>query len=200
VLEGLRLAYDEATTLRGAVNSSVLQDLAAARVRVGTIAQFSSGKSIAVSGLAQEESAECPVPVFGGNGLAGFTMKPLVASPTVVIGRVGQFCGSVLLTTGPAWITDNALMARHVDTRVASEFLALCLEAANLNRRKIGNYLPLINQTVVHDLEIPVPDAEEQAEIVHRSRALSEQVAELRRHLDVAFEAAAVLREAIFTG
>ncbi len=80
-------------------------------VAVGDLANFTSGKGISVSAL-RRQSSDFPVPVFGANGIAGYTTTPLVHQPCVVVGRVGQKCGEVYLTDGPAWITDNALYPR----------------------------------------------------------------------------------------
>ena len=62
-----------------------------------SIAAFKSGEGIAVARLASKSSFAC-VPVFGGNGIAGYTDRHLVHKPTIVIGRVGQRCGEVYLT------------------------------------------------------------------------------------------------------
>ena len=40
------------------------------------------------------------VPVYGGNGITGYTTRPLITKPTVVIGRVGEYCGKVLFNLG----------------------------------------------------------------------------------------------------
>src|SRR5688572_28643343 len=78
---------------------------------IGSLASFTSGMGISVASLSQQ-SSDTPIPVYGGNGIAGYTHRPIVHEPVVVIGRVGQKCGEVYLTEGPAWITDNALYPR----------------------------------------------------------------------------------------
>ena len=50
---------------------------------------------------------------------------------------------------------------QHLD--IYPEFLAICLRASNLNRSKLGEYLPLITQEVVHKIEIPVPPKSDQS-------------------------------------
>jgi type I restriction enzyme S subunit len=139
---------------------------------VGDLCKFTSGKSIAVSSLPQQPSIEASVPVYGGNGIAGFTSEPLsgITKPTVVVGRVGQFCGVTSLTSGPAWITDNALYPISIADNIDMAFLALALRGRCLNRGKLGEYLPLITQKVVHSTRIPVPDRVEQYRIVEALR------------------------------
>jgi type I restriction enzyme S subunit len=105
--------------------------------------------------------------VYGGNGIAGFTSQPLMHEPTVVVGRVGQKCGEVYLTTGPAWITDNALYPRIKHRQFDTGFLALALDNAGLNDVRNRNDLPLVTQAILHSVQIAWPsEAKEQAAIV----------------------------------
>lgn len=133
--------------------------------RIGDIARFSSGSGIAVSELSPK-SAHHLVPVFGGNGVAGYTTSALVAKPTVIVGRVGQKCGAVYVSDGPAWITDNALYPKRFLHDVDLRFFGYALEAARLNDVKNRNDLPLVTQATVHDVRMLWPrDLDEQRAI-----------------------------------
>ncbi len=125
-------------------------------VSIGAIAKFTSGVLIKTSAL-HRQSPQFPVPVFGGNGVAGYTNDAVATTPTVVIGRVGQKCGSVYRTGGPAWITDNALYPKQVYRAIDVDFLALALEGARLNEVRNQNDLPLVTQSIVHDVLIAIP-------------------------------------------
>jgi len=125
-------------------------------VSIGDIASFKSGDGIAVSELRQE-SADTPVPVYGGNGIAGYTANAVVREQVIVIGRVGQKCGEVYLTTGPAWITDNALYPRAFHRKLDLRYFALALKGAGLNDLKNRNDLPLVTQSILHSVRIPLP-------------------------------------------
>jgi type I restriction enzyme S subunit len=134
-------------------------------VSIGDIAKFTSGSPIDVRAL-HGRSAEYSVPVFGGNGIAGYTRDALVPVPSVVVGRVGQKCGTVYLSEGPAWITDNALYPKHIHHPMDMRFLALALEGARLNEVRNRNDLPLITQGIVHAVRIAwPPDVSEQRAI-----------------------------------
>lgn len=134
-------------------------------VRIGSIASFTSGQGINVALLA-EESSDTPIPAYGGNGIAGYTTDPLIREPTVVVGRVGQKCGEVYLTQGPAWVTDNALYPRRFLRTPDVRFLASAMKAAGLNSVKNRNDLPLVTQAILHSVVIPVPtDVAEQRAI-----------------------------------
>lgn len=125
-------------------------------VAVGSLACFTSGCGISVAALCPQ-SSDYPVPVFGGNGIAGYTKRAIVCEPAVVVGRVGQRCGEVYLTDGPAWITDNALYPRAIRRELDVRFLAMALAAAGLNEVKNRNDLPLVTQTILHAVRIPWP-------------------------------------------
>ncbi len=132
---------------------------------VGNLALFTSGCGISVAALCLQ-SSDHPVPVFGGNGIAGYTKRAIVSEPTVVVGRVGQRCGEVCLTNGPAWITDNALYPRAIRRKLDVRFLSMALAAAGLNDVKNRNDLPLVTQSILHAVCVPwPPDTVEQRAI-----------------------------------
>lgn len=118
------------------------------------ISDFRSGAPISVSKLSRQSESN-PIPVFGGNGIAGYTSSATNHEPTVILGRVGQKCGAVYQSTGDAWITDNALFASKFKRPLDVRFLAFALEAANLNSAKNHNDLPLITQSILRDIQIP---------------------------------------------
>jgi type I restriction enzyme S subunit len=125
-------------------------------ISIGTLATFTSGGGISVAELSGS-STDTPVPVFGGNGIAGYTSRALVSEPVVIVGRVGQKCGEVYLSDGPAWITDNALYPRIIRPNLDVRFLAMALKAAGLNNVKNRNDLPLVTQSILHAVRIPWP-------------------------------------------
>ena len=132
---------------------------------IGSLASFTSGSCISVAELSKQ-SSDTPVPVFGGNGIAGYTTAPLVPRAVIVVGRVGQKCGEVYLTEGPAWISDNALYPRTIFRPLDVRFFALALKAAGLNDVKNRNDLPLVTQSILHAVRIAwPPDPVEQSTI-----------------------------------
>ena len=148
---------------------------------ISEIASFGSGDGISVARLSKR-SPISPVPVFGGNGIAGYTFSATIADPTVILGRVGQKCGAVYRNPGPAWITDNALYARRFKRRVDVQFFALALEAARLNDVRNHNDLPLITQSILRDVKISWPESvEEQRRIAEAVSDADEMIAALER-------------------
>ena len=74
---------------------------------------FSSGKF-----LNENNRQKTGVPVYGGNGIVWYTDVPLIYGPTIVIGRVGAYCGNIRLVQEPAWITDNAIYIKKLKENV----------------------------------------------------------------------------------
>lgn len=163
-----REAADTSDVLANAIAKDSLERNLAPRVDVGTLAKFASGDGIAVSLLSSRPTKTQGVPVYGGNGIAGYSETPLSKVPekTVVIGRVGAYCGRTYFVEGKAWISDNALFTTSIASAVTPEYLAACLAAANLNRLSTGGAQPLINQQIVKAVKIPVPSIERQHAVV----------------------------------
>lgn len=164
-VDELRTAVVALLPLRRSMETRLLSTNAAPKQKVGDVAKFTSGRGIRVSDLPKAPSEANSIPVYGGNGISGYTDAVMdgTSEPTVVVGRVGQFCGVTSMTSGPCWITDNALYPAKISPDIYPEFLAICLRASNLNRSKLGEYLPLITQEVVHNIEIPVPPRSDQS-------------------------------------
>ncbi|VQS75157.1 type I restriction-modification enzyme 1, S subunit [Streptococcus pneumoniae] len=66
--------------------------------------KFSSGKF-----LDKHDRVFEGYPAYGGNGIAWKSRKYLIDNPTIIIGRVGAYCGNVRTTHGKVWISDNAI-------------------------------------------------------------------------------------------
>ena len=130
-------------------------------VALGEIIKLSSG-----NGLTSRQIVQGDYPVYGGNGLIGLHNQYFVENPTIVIGRVGAYCGSIHITHPKSWITDNGLYVVNIKRPVLLEYLAIMLKDLNLHQyAKIGGQ-PSISQSVVYDKQIPLPDINIQKEIV----------------------------------
>ncbi|MFD2531095.1 restriction endonuclease subunit S [Gracilimonas halophila] len=108
-------------------------------------------------------------PVYGGNGIIGYSSETNVDHETVVIGRVGEYCGAVYHLPEKAWITDNAMYIKEFLTdKVTPEFLGLALDVLNLNQFSNKSGQPLINQSIVYSKSVPLPPLPEQKAIAHK--------------------------------
>lgn len=140
-------------------------------VRLGDLVKLKSGLS-RPKDMKDKPNSELTVPVYGGNGVLGYTSKEFSEQRLLVIGRVGEYCGCVHIAESPNWITDNALYSeRWFNSEISLDFLAEQLQHFNLNRFKRRGGQPLITQTIVHELKIPLPSFLEQCAIAETLQA-----------------------------
>lgn len=74
-------------------------------IRLGEIVKLKSGTS-RPDNLLSNPTENTNVPVFGGNGILGYTSQIFSSDRQLVIGRVGAYCGCVHIAEAPNWITD----------------------------------------------------------------------------------------------
>ena len=72
-------------------------------------------------------------PVFGGNGIRGFTNKQNFNGKCAVIGRQGAYCGNVRYFNGVAYMTEHALVLQG-NEKSETQFLAYLLSIMDLGR------------------------------------------------------------------
>ena len=87
-------------------------------------------------------------------------------SSSLLTAAVGANCGNVYITTGPAWITDNAIYAVTTPGSVPLEFFRLVFEAVDLRQQAGGSGQPFVNQGTLDGTPIPLPSLEEIREIL----------------------------------
>lgn len=129
------------------------------KAKVGSILDFQYGKGLKAS----ERADEGPVPVFGSNGIVGFTDEPLTVRPSIIIGRKGS-AGALNLCDGPSWTTD---VAYFVDTPsfIEIRFLLNALKALDLD--KLGKGVkPGLSRSEAYEQIINIPPLAEQHRIV----------------------------------
>jgi type I restriction enzyme S subunit len=99
------------------------------------------------------------IPIYGGNGILGYTSKSNYSGKSIIIGRVGAYCGSLYYESKDIWVSDNALLvrAKNEDT---THFLFYLLRTLNLNSMAEGSSHPLLTQTLLKSIEIQVPPFE----------------------------------------
>ena len=125
---------------------------------------------------------------MGSNGLLGMCDRPLYEEPVITIGRVGA-CGEIHRTTGPAWISDNALVVQ-AGVNCDQTFLYYVLKSTDFSAIIGGTTQPLITQTAVKGLPILLPPLAEQKRIAEVLGALDDKI-ELNRRMNATLEATA---------
>lgn len=130
-------------------------------VRLGEIIQISSG-----DGLTSKNMINEGIPVYGGNGVTGYHNRANVFKETVVIGRVGFYCGSVHITPHKAWVTDNAFITAYPEKYIDRGYLVYILKHMNLGQNNNATAQPVVSGKKIYPMLFPVPPLDEQRRIV----------------------------------
>jgi len=132
--------------------------------KLGNIFKLSSGK-LRPKKISTIKDGHNKYPVYGANGILGYSSNYLVEKRVIVIGRVGA-CGSIYLTNGKSWISDNALYTNNFFIETNLEYLKYLLKLKRLNRLSKRSSHPLLTQKQIYNLKIALPPYKEQLNIV----------------------------------
>jgi len=120
-------------------------------VTISDIANLKNGK--------KRPSESGVIPVFGGNGIMDY-VNSFNGEDTIVIGRVGAYCGCVYLSKGKCWVSDNAIAVKAKEDN-DNEYLYYLLSSLNLNYHHIGGAQPLMTQDIIGRIEVIVPQTKD---------------------------------------
>ena len=129
------------------------------RGKVGKLVNFQYGKALPENALLETG----PVPVFGSNGVAGYSSDPLAENPAIIIGRKGS-AGALNLCNGPSWTKDVAYFVEpppFFDIR----YLYFALQTLDLDQLGKG-VKPGLSRRDAYQLDLSVPPLDEQRRIV----------------------------------
>jgi type I restriction enzyme S subunit len=188
------------TSLSDAVFADLFNNPSHSRQRLtqplGDLISVSSGE-----GLTQAQFIHGPFPVYGGNGVNGYHKDFLVPSGTIVIGRVGVYCGAIHMTTQSAWVTDNALIVtiKHRDLLLPS-YLAAALRHANLNQYANRSSQPLISGARLYPVQIAVPPLSEQQQFALTIAEVETSTRAAQQHRSVLTNLFSTLEHSAFRG
>ncbi len=143
--------------------------------RLGEIIKISSGDGLTSSQMDKNGT----IPVYGGNGINGYHNKFNLETETIVIGRVGYYCGCVHLTKKKAWVTDNAFAVFYSEEYIGRDFLIQLLKWADLGKQQYAGSQPVISGQRVYPKLIPLPPLAEQNRIVQKLDELMQYCNEL---------------------
>jgi type I restriction enzyme S subunit len=121
------------------------------------IASLKSGESITSETISERGS----YPVFGGNGLRGYTEAYTHSGDHVLIGRQGALCGNINYASGLFWASEHAIVVTPKNGEQI-KWLGEMLRFLDLNRLSQSAAQPGIAVDDVANLEVVVPPPNEQ--------------------------------------
>ena len=151
---------------------------------VKRIVQMQSGESITAERI--EETGKFPV--FGGNGLRGYTSEFTHDGDFVLIGRQGALCGNINYANGRFWASEHAVVASPI-APVATRWLGEMLRSMNLNQYSVSAAQPGLSVDLVANLRTVRPPLSEQSGIAsfldHETAKIDSLVAEQQRLIEL---------------
>ena len=141
---------------------------------------FASGKANTKSNLDPSFQYNC----YGGNGITGKSKDYLLKDKTIVIGRVGEYCGCVHKTTDYCWITDNAIYLKTYSDLYRFEFIYHMFTMMDFHRFASETGQPKITQAPLLSCHYPLPSLEEQNKFVAIADQADKSKFELRKSIE----------------
>ena len=133
--------------------------------------RLSSGKGIPASKVAPEGK----YPVYGGNGLRGFTEQSNFSGDCAIIGRQGAFCGNVRYFSGEAYMTEHAVVVCATPEH-NTRYLAYLLSTMNLGRLSGQSAQPGLSVKTLAKQQISLPTLEIQSRVASILAKLDEKI------------------------
>ena len=141
--------------------------------------EFKSGKNIKADSIS--ENGEYPV--FGGNGLRGYTASYNHEGLYVLIGRQGALCGNVRSVNGKTYITEHAIAAAG-NEKSDTSFLHYLFLKMKLGQYSDQSAQPGLAINKLLKLEVSLPPISEQKKIAKILSLLDERIATQNKIID----------------
>jgi type I restriction enzyme, S subunit len=128
--------------------------------KLAFLASLQSGDSI----TADDIKDDGPYPVYGGNGLRGYTDRFTHDGEYVLIGRQGALCGNINYAKGEFWASEHAVVVAPRE-EIAVRWLGELLRAMELNQYSVSAAQPGLSVETIAALKVPIPPLKEQRAI-----------------------------------
>ena len=133
--------------------------------------RLKSGKNIKAAHISDAGN----VPVYGGNGLRGYTDKANFEGECAIIGRQGAYCGNVRFFSGKAYMTEHAVVVCG-NEKSNTRFLAYLLSTMNLGRLSGQSAQPGLSVKTLGAQTITLPPVEVQDKYARLLASLDEKI------------------------
>lgn len=150
--------------------------------KLGSICQnFQSGKSI----TSAEISEYGDYPVYGGNGLRGYTNTFNHEGKFALIGRQGALCGNVVLVEGKNFVSEHAI-AVQTKEKHSTDWLFRWLDYMQLNRFSESSAQAGLAVNKLVKFGIQTPCLEEQIKIANFLSSIDQKIEVVAKQIEQA--------------
>lgn len=133
--------------------------------------RLSSGKNL----KAKEISNEGKYPVFGGNGIRGYTNETNFHGECAIIGRQGAHCGNVRYYQGDAYMTEHAVVV-CASPEHSTRYLSYLLSQMNLGRLSGQSAQPGLSVKTLSMQVVKIPSLVIQKKVVALISSLEDKI------------------------
>jgi len=126
-----------------------------------------------------KEKEEGIYPIYGANGIIYYSNEYNAPPKSVIVGRVGSYCGSVYYSKTKCWVTDNAIMVNSKEN-YDPKYLFYLFQTLQLNKRSTGSGQPLLNQAIIKSINTNIPSLPEQKRIANILSSFDDKIELLR--------------------
>lgn len=147
------------------------------KVKLGEILNFYNGKKKI------DTNYDGKYNIYGASGIIGKSTEYLFEGESIILGRVGAYCGITFYEKDKIWSTDNTIVAKTKTKANNLKYFYYLLKYLNLNKRASGSAQPLINQKLLSNIEVEIPALFTQKKIVSILSLLDEKI-ELNRKIN----------------
>jgi type I restriction enzyme S subunit len=151
---------------------------------LGNFVEFKNGRS------SPDRSDSGAFAVYGSNGKIGKADVTNAPEGTLVVGRVGSYCGSVHFSPQKCWVTDNAIIGSSRSQK-DSRFWFYKLASLDLNNYRAGSGQPLLNQQILNSIQVSIPASEDNRFQIAKALATFDDKIDLNRSINQTLEAMA---------
>jgi type I restriction enzyme S subunit len=138
---------------------------------VGGLCTMKSGEGITSKSIREIED----YPVYGGNGLRGFTSSFTHEGEYILIGRQGALCGNITRVRGKFYASEHAVVVTVFDKNNV-DWLSQKLDDMNLNQYSEASAQPGLSVNKILKLPISKPPFDEQNRIADSLIAIDTKI------------------------
>lgn len=151
---------------------------------LGDFVEFKNGRS------SPDRNDSGSFTVYGSNGEIGRADVTNAPEGTLVVGRVGSYCGSVHYSPNKCWVTDNAIIGSSRSQKDA-RFWFYKLASLDLNNYRAGSGQPLLNQQILNSIQVSIPASEDDRFRIAKVLAAFDEKIDLNHRINQTLEAMA---------
>ncbi len=163
------------------------------------MANLKSGENITSENIKEDGD----YPVYGGNGVRGYYSDYTNDGEYILIGRQGALCGNIKYASNRFWASEHAIVC-YLKPNVNWLWFGKLLESMNLNQYNQSAAQPGLAVGVIKNLSIPIPNIENQNEIVEFiidfERRTDDIIQKTRKEIELLKEYKTALISEVVTG